>query len=183
MVLAYSVFSIGYNSYDAEIYLIPVFLAVTLWIGLGGAGLMEFLSRRARWVSSVAGVLFIGYFIGFAALNLSKIDASQDREAERYGQAVLAAAPTQALVFTSEDESTFTLWYFQFVLHARPDLAVLDTRLLSYDWYRNMLRSAYPSLSVPEHAGVTTPYEFIAANTPRPVCEASLSGSTVVDCH
>lgn len=183
MVIAYSVFSIGYNSYDAEIYLIPVFLAVTLLIGLGGAGIMELLSRRARWVSPVAGILFIGYFIGFAALNLSKIDASQDREAESYGQAVLAAAPTQALVFTSEDESTFTLWYFQFVLQARPDLAVLDKRLLSYDWYRNMLRSAYPSLSVPEHAGVTTPYEVIAANTLRPVCEASLSGSTVVDCH
>ena len=183
MVIAYSVFSIGYNSYDAEIYLIPVFLAVALWIGLGGAGLMEFLSQRARWASPVAGILFIGYFIGFAALNLPKVDASQDREAETYGRAVLAAAPAQALVFTSEDKSTFSLWYFQFVLRARPDLAVLDTRLLSYDWYRNMLRSAYPSLRVPEHAGVTTPYEFIAANTTRPVCEASLSGSTVVDCR
>jgi len=183
LVITYSVFSIGYNSYDAGIYLIPVFLALALWIGLGGAGLMELLSRRARWVSPAIGILFIGYFFGCAALNLPKIDASQDNEAETYGQAILAAAPAQALVFTSEDESTFTLWYFQFVLHARPDLAVLDTRLLSYDWYRNMLRSAYPSLSVPEHEGVTTPYEFIAANTTRPVCEASLSGSTVVDCQ
>jgi hypothetical protein len=183
MVIAYSVFSIGYNSYDAEIYLIPVFLSVALWIGLGGAGLMEFLSRRARWVLPAAGILFIGYFIGFAALNFPKVDASQDREAETYGKAILAAAPAQALVFTGEDESTFTLWYFQFVLHERPDMAVLDTRLLSYNWYRNMLRSAYPSLHVPEHQGVTTPYEFVAVNTTRPVCEASFSGSTVVDCQ
>jgi len=183
MMIAYSIFSIGYNSYDSEIYLIPVFIAVAFWIGLGGAGLMKFLSHRVRWASPVAGILFIGYFIGFAALNLPKVDASQDREAETYGQALLAETPAQALLLTSEDESTFTLWYFQFVLSERPDLAILDTRLLSYDWYRNMLRSAYPSLSVPEHAGIATPYEIIAANATRPICETSLSGSTVVNCH
>jgi len=183
LVIAYSAFSIGYNSYDAEIYLIPAFLAFSLWIGLGGAGLMEYLSRRARWLAPVAGILLIGYFLGFAAFNLPKVDASKDRQAEEYGQAVMTAMPEQALLFSSEDKATFTLWYFQFVLHERPDIAVLDTRLLSYDWYRNMLRCAYPSLSVPEHAGVTVPAEIIAANASRPVCETSLSESSVVNCQ
>jgi hypothetical protein len=83
LVLAYSVFSIGYNSYNAEIYLIPVFLAVALWIGLGGAGLIGFLSRRARWLAPAVGILFIGYFISFAVVNLPKVDASQNSEAFR----------------------------------------------------------------------------------------------------
>jgi len=60
---------------------------------------------------------------------------------------------------------------------------VLDTRMLSYNWYRNMLRASYPTLEVPEHEGVTTAYEFVAANVARPVCESSRSGSPVVNCH
>jgi len=183
MRIAYSAFSIGYNSYDAEIYLIPAFLAFSLWIGLGGASLMEYLSRRARWLAPVAGILLIGYFLGFAAFNLPKVDASRDRQAEEYGQAVMTAMPEQALLFSSEDRATFTLWHFQVMLHERLDIAVLDTRLLSYDWYRNMLRSAYPSLSVPEHEGVTVAAEIIAANASRPVCETSLSGSSVIKCQ
>ncbi len=183
LVIAYTVFSIGYNSYDAEIYLLPAFLAFSLWIGLGGASLMEYLSRRGRGLAPVAGILLIGYFLGFAAINLPKVDASKDRQAEEYGQAILTALPEQALLFTSDDKATFTLWYFQFVLHERPDIAALDTRLLSYDWYRNMLRRAYPSLSVPEHAGVTVPAEIIAANASRPVCETPLSGSSVINCQ
>jgi hypothetical protein len=183
MALAYTVFSLGYHSYDSEVYLIAVFLAVALWIGLGAAGLMEVLARRAVWMSLAAGILVAGYFLGCAALNFPRVDASQDHAAETYGRAVLAAAPTQALLFTSEDETTFTLWYFQFVLHERPDLAVLDTRMLSYAWYRNMLRSAYPTLRVPEHGGVTVPHEIVVANADRPICESSLSGSSVVDCQ
>jgi len=183
MALAYTVFSIGYHSYDAEIYLIAVFLALSIWIGLGAAGLMDFLSRRARWPGIVAGILLCAYFLGFAALNLPKVDASQDHAAETYGRAILETAPPQALLFTSEDETTFTLWYFQFVLHERNDLAVVDTRLISFAWYRHMLRTGYPALSVPEHEGVTVAYEFVAANESRPVCESSRSGIPVVNCH
>ena len=39
-----------------------------------------------------------------------------------------------AILFASGDRAGFTTWYFHFTLHQRPDLTVIATDLLHFDW-------------------------------------------------
>jgi hypothetical protein len=51
---------------------------------------------------------------------------------------VLATVPPNALVVSEHDETTFALWYRQ-AGGERPDVVVVDGRLLTRDWYRSQL--------------------------------------------
>ncbi len=78
-----------------------------------------------------------------------KVDASKDQRAESFGRMVMQTLPKNALVFTKDDETTFTLWYFHYGLKQRADIAVIVEGLLKYDWYLQTLKTAYPDLKIP----------------------------------
>jgi hypothetical protein len=63
---------------------------------------------------------------------------------------VLDAAPTGAIVVTSEDRHSFALWYAHDALGARPDIAVAVGPLLDFPWYRASMRITYPWLRFPD---------------------------------
>jgi hypothetical protein len=111
------------------------------------------------------------------------MDVSHDRTAEAYGTGVLDSAPADAIIFTEGDQATFTLWYFRFVLHQRPDVAVVVTGLLPYDWYRTTLRSIYPSLSVPSIANGSWDSAMGLANPGHPACSATYQDMAAFSCQ
>jgi hypothetical protein len=100
-------------------------------------------------------------------MNYSDMDVHRDAAACDFGEETLAAAPGRAVLLSAQDAHTFTLWYFQRVLGQRPDVAVVDTGLLGYDWYRVGLLRAYPGLVVP---GVDADL-LGRANPTWPICE------------
>jgi hypothetical protein len=65
-------------------------------------------------------------------------------------------------------------------LGERPDIFVISTGLLSFDWYRNTLQTTYPSLLIPEHTTTTWQLAIIDANTSRPVCVTSVIDDEIV---
>jgi len=112
--------------------------------------------------------IFTAYLILFAAQTWPRMDLSRDSQAEQFGEAVLAEVPADAMVFAKSDEAVFTLWYFHFALHQRPDMAVIAVDMLHHDWYQAMLRAAYPALVVPG----PLPFDETVrlANPSRPAC-------------
>jgi hypothetical protein len=58
------------------------------------------------------------------------VDISSDNSAALFGERILTALPSNALVVSKHDETTFTLWYRQAV-GERPGIVVVDRRLLS----------------------------------------------------
>ena len=168
IVAAFSFFSIIYATYDSFLYLVPVFLCFTIWIGMGLAGLMDAFNQRFRKSGSVLGLVFILYLFVLAGNNWNQVDASRDFRAEQFGGDVLNQAPAHAIVFAKGDRAVFTLWYFHFALQNRPDLAIVAMDLLHFDWYQQTLRSHYPDLNLPG------PFPFaetvVAVNPGRPVC-------------
>lgn len=169
-VVAYSAFAVGYASYDSYAYLLPAFLAVALWFGLGAAVVLEALARRAAPLAPMGSVLLVLAVSAHAVASLPAVDASRDGRAEDFGRAVMTAAPPHALVFTQGDEATFSLWYFRFALGQRPDIVVINEALLPYAWYRDSLRRSDSTLSIPDQAP-SWRAAVIAANA-RPACDA-----------
>jgi hypothetical protein len=174
------VFALLYGSQDAYVYLIPVLISFSIWIGSGLAGLVSGLSRRSSRLALSLAVLLVVYFVARPALSWNEVDASEDLRAESFGREVLAAAPENAMIFAKGDEAVFTLWYFHFALGQRPDLVVVANDLLHFDWYQETLRSTYPALVLP--GPFPWPETLAFANPSRTACSAQYEDETKLQC-
>ncbi len=180
VLVASTVFALVYASPDSFIYLIPAFICFAIWIGMGLAGLMDAVSGRLRGLAPALGLLLILAFLIQAGFTWPAVDASHDRRAELFAQDVLSHAPQSAIVFARGDRAVFSMAYFHYALHARPDLVVVAADLLHFDWYQQVLHSTYPRLVVP------APFPFsgtvVAANPGRPVCYIQYIDVSEIDC-
>ena len=168
IVFAFFAFSIVYATHDSFVYLISVFLCFAIWIGLGLGGLLDIFIQRFRKIGAAGGFIFILYLFILAGNHWYEVDASQDLRAERFGEAVLAQTPANAIVFAKGDKAIFTMWYFHYALQNRPDLVVVVTDLLPFDWYQETLRTNYPKLELPDYFPFAV--TVAAVNPERPVC-------------
>jgi hypothetical protein len=179
-----SIFAIGYNTADSYAYLLPAFLAMAIWLGLGLATALAG-SRRQTWPftaqAAVCGGLLLAILIN-GVNQLPSVDASRSLAAERFGEAVMQGAAPGALIFTHADRDTFAAWYFHFALGRRPDVAVVVEPLLIFDWYRDNLRATYPGLSVPERSSATW-REALSKSNARPVCDTLLDTAAGLSCQ
>jgi len=173
-------FAIVYATHDSFVYLIPAFLCFAVWIGLGVGGVMDIFARWFHRIGVAGGLIFILYLFILAGNHWHQVDASQDFRAERFGEEVLAQAPANAIVFAKGDKAIFTMWYFHYALQNRPDLVVIATDLLHFDWYQETLHSTYPNLDLPG------PFPFtetvMLANSERPVCFLQFTNKAEIDC-
>ena len=173
-------FAIVYATHDSFMYLIPAFLCFAIWIGLGLGGVMDIFVQRFRQIGAAGGLIFILYLFILAENHWTQVDASQDLRAERFGEEVLARAPANAIVFAKGDKAIFTMWYFHYALQNRPDLVVVVTDLLQFDWYQETLHTNYPDLSLP---GLFPFAETVVAINPeRPVCHIQYVQLTEIHC-
>lgn len=175
-----SVFALVYATADAFVYLIPALLCFAVWIGMGAAGLMDALKGRGQRFAPLIGLVFL-VAIGYQAWKAwPLVDAAHDQRAEAFGQAVLSLAPERAIILAQGDPAVFSLWYFQYALGQRPDLAVIAVDLLQFPWYLQTLQSTYPDLELP--GPFPFPQTVIAANPGRAVCYAQYLQAAEINC-
>ena len=182
-VIVFSAFAIVYDTSDSFVYLIPAILSFAIWIGLGMDGLRNAVSRRWPGLGWIIGVVFLMYLFGLSFYNWPRVDASHDLRAERFGLEIMSAAPAHAILFTNGDRAIFTLWYFHYALHERPDIVVVANDLLPFDWYRGLLQSTYPDLVLTDPAGKPWFTAISEANSSRPVCFLYDAEAVEVDCR
>ena len=184
LALVFSIFAIGYNTADSYAYLLPAFLALAVWLGLGLAtalaGMRQFALRRPARLALVAG-LVLAVAIN-AASHLPSVDASQQTAAEDFGRAVMQQAPRAGLIFTHADKDTFAAWYFHFALGQRPDVAIVVEPLLNFEWYRTNLSATSAGLVIPAQPEPTWRQALIAAN-PRAVCDTHPNEAQALTCQ
>ncbi len=173
VIAVFSIFAIGYNTADSYAYLLPAFMAMAVWLGLGCASALASLEnyrvrRPARLVLMAGLVATLGYG---AARQWPLVDASRDLAAQAFGTALMRQAPPNSLIFTHADKDTFAAWYYHLALGQRPDVTVIVEPLLEFDWYRINLSASEPRLVVPAQPEPTWRQAILAANA-GPVCDA-----------
>jgi len=180
----YAFFAVNYPVLDSQVYLLPFFLLVALAIGAGAAMLIDETARRftTRSLPTVAvSLLLLLLVAGSFAATRPKVNERDDWEAYGYAETTLDALPERAILVTREDRHTFSLWYLQYVEAHRPDVALVDTRLLSWTWYRRNLAKTYPDLVVPDLS--TVPLKelltFAAANVAARPMYLAFEGSSL----
>ncbi|MDP2964722.1 MAG: hypothetical protein Q8N39_01640 [Pelolinea sp.] len=179
--LVYGLFALFYASYDSYVYLIQTILAFSLWIGLSIDGFISYMMGRWHKAGWILFPLLILFFILRINSAVPKVNASNDDRAELFGQLVFDTVPEKAMIFTKDDNTTFALWYFHFAAEKRLDTNIIAEGLLKFDWYRQSLRTTYPSLRIPEIPNLA-PYTLINQNPDRPFCFIEYPETIKINC-
>jgi hypothetical protein len=164
-IVLYGVYSFGYRTNDAAIFFLPgiLLLAITLGFGMKPLGIASLLLPAL-----LVALNFGGQYLGD--------DFTVRTGAER----ALRTLPSDAIVITPGDQTASTLLYFQQVEGTRPDAIVVDDIMFQFDWYRERLKSRYPTLLNLQRDDVPG---FIESNLPyRPVCHVALVSPASVEC-
>jgi hypothetical protein len=186
VAVANTIFSLGYASLDSYIYLLPLFCVFAIWIGFGLGSISQRLAQQKNWLRlGVSGVLLVS-FLGMTLMNYPKLDLSTDHRAEKFIKSVFATLPPQAIVVTN-DRALFSLWYYQFVLKERQDIAILARGLLRNAWYIDVLHDTYSTLNISledvapslmeideAKAEITLTNSIAQVNPMRPVCNVTV---------
>jgi hypothetical protein len=180
MAFASLAFATLYHPADAGVYLMPLLISFSVWLGLGVAGLAAIVSRRSPALAVIVSLSVLAIVLYRPFSYYQQVDASQDRRAETFGRDVLSAVPENAILFAKGDRAIFTLWYFHFALQEREDLRVIATELLHFDWYQEVLQHTYPDLAIP--GPFPYPETIVPANPNRPVCQVEYTDRAEIEC-
>jgi hypothetical protein len=182
-----SIFSIGYNTADSYVYLLPAFLMFSLWIGWGlydlGNTLHKMVKPELQCRSLITWGLLLLPLLSLS-LNFPGQNISRDDEALNYAERSLELVAPGAVIIADNDHQTFALWYAHYGLGLRPDVAVINSNLLSYAWYRQALRQTHANLHLSDEIGgpLTTLPAFIEGNLHNPpIYLATLEPSPMQD--
>lgn len=153
----YVLFAALYATPDAAVLLLPALLLLAL--------LVAPTLQRLRFVAPFVPLALVvaGYSTQTLAGEIGPRPAAE---------ALLAAAPRNALLLTPGDRTIFTLWYFHHVEGQRPDLRLADASLFAFDWYRARLAALYPELHVPAEDDLEALQRLNEKE--RPFCRVSL---------
>lgn len=142
--------AIGYDTTDSLLTLLPGWVMISLWIGLGMVWLLNLLQRIDRRAALATGLVGLALLVVPLARNWTALDLSKDREAEDFLDAVLQTAEPDAMVLTVGDRATFALWYARYGLDRRPDIIPVSRDLWTLESYRRTVGTTYPSIAGPE---------------------------------
>jgi hypothetical protein len=138
-----AVFTVLFNAENTETYLLPMVQFAALSAAVGAAWVLSALDRGYALVATLGLAVLIAWHVVSA---WPEVDVSGDLEARQWGDAILASAPPKAILRTHRDEDTFVLWYLHYAEGQRPDVTVIDDRLLEVGWYREQLARIDPRL-------------------------------------
>jgi hypothetical protein len=144
--------AVTYGGVESQVHLLTLYVIWALWIGGATGTLVKTLGERFGNKMASAALLLPLLSLCLLAWHLPTWSLREDPGPLPEQASVLAGVPQGGLLLTDVDERTFPLWYAQVVEGARPDLAVVDVRLLQWPWYRGQLATRYPGLNAPETA-------------------------------
>jgi hypothetical protein len=139
--------AIGYDTTDSLLTLLPGWVMIALWIGLGMVWLLNLLLRTGKRAAMATGLIVLALLAVPLVLNWTALDLSKDREAENFLDAVLQAAEPDAMVLTVGDRATFALWYARYGLERRQDIIPVSRDLWPLENYRRTVGTTHPALA------------------------------------
>jgi len=129
------------------------FYAFAIWIGIGVAGLIEWVSKWKRSVVTAGLVVLVSLILVpgiMASENWDDHDRSDRYTAPAFARNFLNSCLPGGIMFTNGDNDTFPLWYIQEVEGVRTDVRIVNLSYLTADWYiEQMKQTFYDSYALP----------------------------------
>jgi hypothetical protein len=119
------------------------FYAFAIWIGLGVAGIADFISKKMNGPKAAVLATLIGLLAApvlMAKEGWNDHDRSTKFTTRDMAINYLESCAPNAILFTYGDNDTYPLWYAQEVENVRPDVRVVNLSLLGTDWYIKQMK-------------------------------------------
>tara|TARA_S200000501_G_scaffold371520_1_gene414746 strand:+ start:944 stop:4177 length:3234 start_codon:yes stop_codon:yes gene_type:complete len=139
---------------ERDYSLVGSFYVFCMFIGLGGFYISKFFASLKIRFSHIISFLIclIAVPVNLLSNNYDDHDRSGRYTALSMAKNYLNSCDPNAILFTIGDNDTFPLWYAQEIEGIRTDVRVVNTSLLSTDWYIDqMKRKAYESDPIPSN--------------------------------
>jgi len=129
------------------------FFAFSIWIGIGIAGLIEYIKKLFNEKSNITAYILLAtctFLMPITMINqdYKEHDRSGNYVAWDYAYNMLNSCDPYGIIFTNGDNDTFPLWYLQEVENVRKDVRVVNLSLLNTDWYIKQLRDYDPPIPI-----------------------------------
>ena len=137
---------------ERDYSLVGSFYVFSIFIGIGGYYFSKILtSLKIRFAQILSFLIcLLAVPVNLFANNYDDHDRSGRYSALSMAKNYLNSCDPNAILFTIGDNDTFPLWYAQEIEGIRTDVRVVNTSLLSTDWYIDqMKRKAYESDPIP----------------------------------
>jgi len=124
-------FSINYNISDIEVYYIPSYILITVFIGVGISSVLELFKNKTSSTKAfyvLCGVFFLLPLVVFAA-NYRLNNNSGNEIAYKYATDILKTLDKNAILFAQGDNVVFPLSYLQIVEKQRLDVLIIDENI------------------------------------------------------
>jgi len=130
------------------------FYAFAIWIGMGVAGIAQWLEKKIGEKPAAVLATILGLFVPVQMVSQTWDDHDRSGRyvTSDFGQNYLNTLQEEGnpIIFTNGDNDTFPLWYNQEVEGNRTDVRVCNLSYLQTDWYIDqMKRDSYDSPAVP----------------------------------
>jgi hypothetical protein len=145
-----SVYAMGYNTRDSDIYLLPVVWLMALWLAQGLMTTATWLRARFPQMQPVLAALALAGVLALAGGRWAATSAAADHTAQVYLAEVADVLEPAAIVVSYDDQETFALWYGAWadetLAAAAPGLTLINEPLYQFGWYRRLLAERHPEL-------------------------------------
>ncbi len=128
---AYVLYGVVYLVPDVAVFLIPAYLIMAVWIGVGVAFLVDALAARMtaparQWTYALTLAAFVLMPIGLLTHNFGRVDQrGAGAAAEVWGRYVLDLPIPEGAAILVDSEKIAPLYYLQVTENLRPDLDIL----------------------------------------------------------
>ena len=155
-MIFFLIYSITYNSMDAEVLLLPIIVIFSIWIGIGFAVISAQIKKIIQsWTNfsyirthifTIMAIFVLILISGLSITNNYKsLNLNDNQNALEYAQAVFDKIPNQSIVIADNEQHVFSLWYLLYGNESNKNVMVISSRLLQFDWYIEQIRNQYPS--------------------------------------
>lgn len=167
----YSIFSISYMTYDSTVYLIPTIIIFSIWVGMAVKEIWNLSSGKYPWGKVLVVIFFFFLLLRLPSIR-QEVDPRRENAARTFAENCLNSLPQNALMITSSDVDTFSLWYYHFGLGRRPDVRIVVRGLAGFDWYQQTMQHTYPDITLSGSDLENLEKELSDLNPGRPVCKS-----------
>lgn len=139
--------AIGYDASDSLWTLLPAWILVAVALGVGLVGLTCRLAWGFRWGRPVGLAICLLVLVIPLLAHWQDQNLRSDQEAELFLAGIWQSVEPGALVVTSGDRATFSLWYGRYGRQDRPDVILVSQDLWPLASYRETVALSHPELA------------------------------------
>jgi hypothetical protein len=173
IIITYFIFILIYPS-DIGVFMIPLYLVLSLFIGQGLFLLHEFISKSSRfvWVLFIVIIILLfpaqylifpkhvnpmdAFMIGndfykpiyYFKIFPNSVNKHHYLAAQQYANYMFRTLKKDAVFIGYSDDDVNPLLYYQIVEGKRPDVKIIIEPLLRAEWYTQNIRQRYPDLNL-----------------------------------